>query len=123
MDEREPRGKLNVSEERLEEIKAKLAAGEEVNLTEEEEASILPPDYPDLGDLPIAFDDKGVEELDPDMLARAYEEAARKRAAQIKAMMRASGRGSMYTKKSFSKTKRNARKKLEKKSRKKNRKK
>ncbi len=114
---------LNVSDERLEEIKAKLAAGEEVNLTKEEEASIVPPAYPELGDLPIAFDDKGVEELDPDMLARAYEEAARKRAAQIKAMMRASGRGSMYTKKSFSKSKRDARKKLEKKSRKKNRKK
>ena len=129
MDEQEPQGRLNVSDERLEEIKKKLAAGEHIDLTPDEVANIeqqtgeeIADPYGDIADLPIAYDDAGVEELDPAMLAAAYAQAAQKRSAQIKAMMRASGRGSVYTKKAYDKDKARKRNKLAKNSRKKNRK-
>lgn len=130
MDEQEPKGLLNVSDERLEEIKTKLAAGEQIDLTPDEVANIeqqtgeeIADPYGDIAELPIAYDAASAEELDPESLARAYEIGANKRAAAIKAMMRSSGRGSAYTKKTYDKAKRDKRNKMIKKSRKKNRKK
>lgn len=117
MDEKQT---LNVSPERLAEIERLLTEGKEVNLTEEEQTSIDPNnEYPELGDLPITYDAKTAEELDPTMLAQAYAVAAQKRAAQVKSMKPASS----FTKKSYNKAKQRKKDKVIKQSRKKNRKK